>query len=184
MDRRRTDTRARIRSVALELFTDQGYDKTSMREIAERLGVTKAALYHHFPSKQDIVTDLFASLPEGIEEIITWAGTQRPGKRTREQILVRYGSLLHEVGRDMARFMYTNQPAFSQHPSAFTMREGMIRIANEMTAPHHNARDVFLARQALLTVGWSSAMMGDLDLNDDECYEASLEIARDLLDRI
>ena len=100
MDRRRTDTRARIRSVALELFTDQGYDKTSMREIAERLGVTKAALYHHFPSKQDIVTDLFASLPEGIEEIITWAGTQRPGKRTREQILVRYGSLLHEVGRE------------------------------------------------------------------------------------
>ena len=35
-------TRERIQAVALELFTEQGYEKTSLREIAERLGVTKA----------------------------------------------------------------------------------------------------------------------------------------------
>ena len=49
-------TRARIQDVALELFTEQGYEKTSLREIAERLGVTKAALYYHFKSKDEIVT--------------------------------------------------------------------------------------------------------------------------------
>src|SRR5437016_2198147 len=54
----RADTRQRIQSVALELFAGQGYDKTSLREIAERLGVTKAALYYHFKSKEDIVTSL------------------------------------------------------------------------------------------------------------------------------
>src|SRR5208283_2368424 len=52
---RRGDTRARIRHVALELFAEQGYERTSLREIAERLGVTKAALYYHFKSKEDIV---------------------------------------------------------------------------------------------------------------------------------
>jgi len=49
------DTRTRIQAVALELFTEQGYDATSLREIAERLGVTKAALYYHFKSKEEIV---------------------------------------------------------------------------------------------------------------------------------
>ncbi len=44
-----------MQKVALELFAEQGYEKTSLREIAERLGVTKAALYYHFKSKEDIV---------------------------------------------------------------------------------------------------------------------------------
>src|ERR1039457_770640 len=51
----RGDTRQRIQAVALELFAEQGYEKTSLREIAERLGVTKAALYYHFKSKEAIV---------------------------------------------------------------------------------------------------------------------------------
>jgi AcrR family transcriptional regulator len=184
MDGRRTDTRARIRTVAMELFTEQGYDKTSMREIAERLGVTKAALYYHFQTKQDIVDDLFVSLPEGIAEIVEWARQQPPGAETRDEILSRYGTLLHEVGRDMARFFYTNQATFGKQESAFNMREGMRVLSHEMTAPEHDARDVFHARQALLTVGWSSAMMGDLDLTDDECFEASLKLGRELLKQI
>ena len=52
------DTRQRILDVALDLFTEQGYDGTSLREIAEQLGVTKAALYYHFESKEDILMAL------------------------------------------------------------------------------------------------------------------------------
>ena len=55
---REPDTRSRIQEVALELFTEQGYEATSLREIAERLGVTKAALYYHFKTKDDIVCSL------------------------------------------------------------------------------------------------------------------------------
>ena len=40
---RSRDTRSRLRELALQLFAEQGYEKTSLREIAERLGVTKAA---------------------------------------------------------------------------------------------------------------------------------------------
>jgi AcrR family transcriptional regulator len=53
-----TDTRQRILDVALDLFTEQGYDGTSLRQIAEQLGVTKAALYYHFESKEDILMAL------------------------------------------------------------------------------------------------------------------------------
>jgi AcrR family transcriptional regulator len=55
-------TRERILNVALDLFSDKGYDGTSLREIAEQLGVTKAALYYHFASKEDILMALHMRL--------------------------------------------------------------------------------------------------------------------------
>src|ERR1700685_3312054 len=55
-------TRERILDSALELFTEQGYEKTSLRDIAERLGTTKAALYYHFERKQDILLELHLRL--------------------------------------------------------------------------------------------------------------------------
>ena len=47
-------TRERILDVALERFIRQGYAGTSLREIAEDLGFSKAALYYHYASKEDI----------------------------------------------------------------------------------------------------------------------------------
>ncbi|WP_322751832.1 MULTISPECIES: TetR/AcrR family transcriptional regulator [unclassified Frankia] len=50
------DTRDRILAVAVQLFNEQGYAGTSIRDIAERLSMTKAALYYHFASK-DMILD-------------------------------------------------------------------------------------------------------------------------------
>lgn len=52
------DTRTRIQDTAIALFRTQGFEKTSLREIADRLGVTKAALYYHFPSKTELIRSL------------------------------------------------------------------------------------------------------------------------------
>jgi AcrR family transcriptional regulator len=60
--RPRGSTRERILDVALELFAEHGYEQTSLREIAERLGVTKAALYFHFERKEDILFELHMRL--------------------------------------------------------------------------------------------------------------------------
>jgi hypothetical protein len=43
------DTRARILDAARTLFAERGYAGTSMRDLADALGMTKAALYYHFP---------------------------------------------------------------------------------------------------------------------------------------
>ena len=58
------DTRERILDVALDLFIEQGYDKTSLRQIAEPLGFTQAAIYYHFAAKQDLLVALHLRLHE------------------------------------------------------------------------------------------------------------------------
>jgi AcrR family transcriptional regulator len=60
--RPRGSTRDRILDIALELFAEQGYEQTSLREIAERLGLTKAALYFHFERKEDMLLALHMRL--------------------------------------------------------------------------------------------------------------------------
>lgn len=64
-----TQVRRRILEVALELFSTRGYDRTSLREISERLGFSKAALYYHFRAKADILTALAGDLIDQCETI-------------------------------------------------------------------------------------------------------------------
>ena len=52
------DTKERILETALELFAQNGYLGTSMNDIAGRLGFTKAALYKHYTSKQEILDSI------------------------------------------------------------------------------------------------------------------------------
>jgi AcrR family transcriptional regulator len=87
----KADTRDRILDVALELFTDQGFDGTSLREIAERLDVTKAALYYHFESKDDILLALHMRLHEFGREALLKMAKQEP------VTLTQWGELLDEV---------------------------------------------------------------------------------------
>ncbi|MFE9576499.1 TetR/AcrR family transcriptional regulator [Nocardia sp. NPDC006044] len=183
MDRRRSDMRERIRTVAMELFSERGYEKTSLREIAERLDVTKAALYYHFRTKEDIVVSLSDDLRRGIDDLVAWAEATPPSPDRAREILDRYGVLLHGIGRGMVRFMAENQPAFRELGINVGLRYQFKVLADLMTEPDRSPQAVFHARQALLTISWSTAMMGDLPLSDDECYAASAEIARDILAR-
>ncbi|GAA1898572.1 TetR/AcrR family transcriptional regulator [Asanoa iriomotensis] len=64
-------TRDRIREQALALFTDRGYAAASLREIADRVGITKASLYYHFPSKQDLLLAVVQPLLTQWRDIVT-----------------------------------------------------------------------------------------------------------------
>jgi AcrR family transcriptional regulator len=83
----KSDTRQRILSVALDLFTEQGYDGTSLREIAEQLGVTKAAIYYHFESKEDILMALHMRLHDFGRDALLLIGEQPVTLALWEQLL-------------------------------------------------------------------------------------------------
>jgi AcrR family transcriptional regulator len=108
----RPDTRARIQQVAVELFTEHGYDGTSLREIAERLEVTKAALYYHFKSKEDIVASLMEDYAQKMDALIAWGREQPRNARTRRELLNRYVDIVAESGQ-VFRMLHQNQAAVS-----------------------------------------------------------------------
>ena len=58
------DTKERILETALELFAQSGYLGTSMNDIAKQLGITKAALYKHYASKQEILDRIVERMNE------------------------------------------------------------------------------------------------------------------------
>ena len=58
METREKNTKERILEEALKLFSQSGYMGTSMTDIAAELGVTKAALYKHYKSKQEILESI------------------------------------------------------------------------------------------------------------------------------
>ena len=55
-------TRSALLVAARRLFTEHGYAATSTNEIVERAGVTRGALYHHFPAKYDLFRAVFEQL--------------------------------------------------------------------------------------------------------------------------
>lgn len=59
-----SDTKERILQKSLEMFAENGYKGTNLRELALSLGLSKSALYRHFESKEDIWNALMARVEE------------------------------------------------------------------------------------------------------------------------
>ena len=64
MEIKEKNTKDKILEEALKLFAQSGYMGTSMNDIASKLGVTKAALYKHYKSKQEILDSIIDKMNE------------------------------------------------------------------------------------------------------------------------
>ncbi len=80
-----TTTRDRILEEAAKLFTEKGYEATSVQDIAQALGLSKAALYHHFRSKEEILAEISLLALEGLLRAGEKAlGTEDPREALRQ----------------------------------------------------------------------------------------------------
>ncbi|MDG4664172.1 TetR/AcrR family transcriptional regulator [Mycobacterium sp. 236(2023)] len=77
--------RERVLDAALELFSDHGVSGTSLQMIADRLGVTKAAVYYQFHSKDDIALAVVKPVFDDIEHLLRIADTL-PTTETRRSV--------------------------------------------------------------------------------------------------
>ncbi len=174
------DTRQRIQSVALELFAEQGYDKTSLREIAERLGVTKAALYYHFKSKEDIVTSLVEDFFGQIDGLIEWGRTQPGTPASRAEVLSRYFAIVAD-GMDVFRMLQQNQATVNTLAAAKNrselFRERMHALVALLTEPDAPLTDQLRAAVALSSVSFGCMLFADRAADREELREAVLDIA-------
>lgn len=83
----RGEARQRVLDAALDLFTQHGISGTSLQMIADHLGVTKAAIYYQFHSKDDIVLALIEAPLADLQETLRIARGQR-SRRERSQTLL------------------------------------------------------------------------------------------------
>ena len=99
-DARRTDTRERILEVAARLFSERGFAGTSIRDIADALGVTKAALYYHFPSKDAILGEIVAQPLAAVRAVLT-APHRLTDRAGREKFIRKAVEALSSCGPEM-----------------------------------------------------------------------------------
>lgn len=71
------NTKSEIISAALDLFSTQGFEATSISQIADAVGIRKASLYSHFESKQAILDALIRQVLEGYEKQSVLAKSKR-----------------------------------------------------------------------------------------------------------
>ncbi|MFC8240129.1 TetR/AcrR family transcriptional regulator [Streptomyces chartreusis] len=178
--RRRGNTRQRIQDVALGLFAEQGYEKTSLREIAERLDVTKAALYYHFKTKEEIIVSLFEDLTKPIEELIDWGRQQPHTLETKQEIVRRYSEALAGAS-PLFRFMQENQATVRELSIGETFKDRMLGMRDIIIDPDADLVDQVRCISALFTMHAGMFVMKDLEGDPEEKRKAILEVATDLI---
>ena len=178
--RRRGNTRQRIQEVALELFAEQGYEKTSLREIAERLDVTKAALYYHFKTKEEIIVSLFEDLTKPIEELIEWGRRQPHTLATKQEIVRRYGQALQDAA-PLFRFMQENQAAIRELRIGDMFKTKMLGLRDILIDPDADLVDQVRCISALFTLHAGMHILQEVESDPGKRREAVLEVAVDLI---
>ncbi|MEW9549187.1 TetR/AcrR family transcriptional regulator [Nonomuraea sp. NPDC050783] len=179
---RRTDTRERIQQVALELFAERGYDKTTLQEVAERLEITRPALYYHFRTKEDILASVVDRLVESMDELTAWAKEQPATAEARKEILGRIAGLLEDQWRPLFRFAQVNQGVMGHLPAGERMQQGLIGMLSVLSAPGDDPVRRFEARLAVLAVVLGTVPFPlELDLPEEQRAAVAMEVATKLI---
>jgi AcrR family transcriptional regulator len=89
-------TRATIRSAAMELFEAQGFDKTTVDEIAQRSGVSQRTVFRYFPSKRSVLLDFERALNDAFRDAIRESPPSTLTLDAVEHVLLCWAELLQK----------------------------------------------------------------------------------------
>ncbi|WP_405057911.1 TetR/AcrR family transcriptional regulator [Kribbella sp. NBC_01505] len=102
MSRWEPGARERLVLAAVDLFTEQGYDATTVAQIAERAGVTKSTFFRHFPDKRE----LLSAGQEALSQLLTEGVTEAPSDATPLEAvaagLARAATVMGPMNRELA----------------------------------------------------------------------------------
>ena len=107
-----SDSRQEILRAAARLFQQQGYDATSMSDVAAALKLSKGGLYHHFQSKDEILFNLMDHAMNITQERVLdrVAGIADPEERLRKLIQLHIAVVLGERDREITVMLHENHP--------------------------------------------------------------------------
>jgi len=126
-------TRERILTTALRLFSEQGYESTSLQRLADELGFTKGALYYHFRSKDDLLTSLVADSVNDLEALRDSAQDLDDGQRSHA-ILRGYIDLIVK-NRDLINLLVTERTLQTLPAMAGRIRAAQDGVVRALAGP-------------------------------------------------
>ncbi|WP_432891075.1 TetR/AcrR family transcriptional regulator [Kribbella sp. CA-245084] len=179
MPRQRTgDTRARIQQAALELFAERGMQQTSLRDIADRLGVTKPALYYHFASREDLLNSLVEPMIADFEAYA--AAQQAAAPIAPRELLGSYFDLAYRH-RKLIQLAIRDLSVLHELNLADRFIEWRGTLATLLIGTEPSLSDVVRCMVALGGLSDCAVMLDHVPV--DELREASVEAAYDSLGR-
>jgi AcrR family transcriptional regulator len=175
-------TRQRILDAALTLFAEKGYEATSMREISQQLGITKAALYYHFDSKADIVRAMLADTEQQVTGLVEWARTQPGTPELRREVLNRWSDIMQARGLAAFRFVVANRQVIDElMPEHGGMQHCLGELYDVLAPPGASAEDQLRTRLALMSINMAGFAGADIDAEEPEILAAARRLALELL---
>jgi AcrR family transcriptional regulator len=170
----------RVITAALDLFSLHGVGGTSLQMIADEIGVTKAAVYHQYKTKDEIVLAAAESELRRLEVVIAAAESESSAKRARDSLIAGIVDLAIARGRTPSTIL--NDPAivgfFAEHEE---FRDVMHRLRHILIG--NDTRPEARVRTAMLIAAISGAVMHPFvtDLDDELVRSELLRLARRFL---
>jgi AcrR family transcriptional regulator len=176
----RSAAQTRIIAAALALFARHGVGGTSLQMIADEIGVTKAAVYHQFKTKEEIVVAAAEAELVKVAAVIHVAEAERSAKQARDTALAGIVDLAVD-GRHTVGSILSDPVAASSFADNDMFRDVMHRLGRLLigddTGPEARIRT------ATLIAAISGAVLHPLvaDLDDDTLRAELLRLARRFL---
>jgi AcrR family transcriptional regulator len=175
-----TTAQSRIITAALDLFARHGVGGTSLQMIADQIGVTKAAVYHQYRTKDEIVLAAAGAELGRLQAVVDAAETERSAKRARDALVSGIVDLAVQRRRTVSTILGDPVIAgFFADQDAF--REVMHRLRRLLVGD--DASPEAGVRTAMLLAAISGAVMHPfvVDLDDHTLRDELVRLARRFL---
>jgi AcrR family transcriptional regulator len=176
-----TDTRSAILSKAAELFSTKGYAGSSMSDLAEELGLSKAAIYHHFESKERLLRELMDSTFKELEALII-KNEGIPLDEIDVHDLLRSFTEITYSHREVIRLVLSELPA-EMKAKGHKGHQYVIRLRRLLAGEKPSVERLLRAKAAIMIIatGILPLRFGKGRQNADPDVEILLAIATDAL---
>jgi AcrR family transcriptional regulator len=177
------DTRSAIREAALRLFLANGVEQTSLREVADEVGINKASLYYHYESKADLLAAVVAPLLFVMRDVADGLAATPHDEAGVRNLLHRYlvGLLNHRAEGSL--FV---RDAAAMSAALGSMLPELMDLSNRihlwLAGPGASAEDAVRAIAAVQVLGTALTAGAQVpDATDDELARVLLDAAMNVL---
>lgn len=126
--------RAQIVADAMQMFASEGYGDTSLRDIAERVGVSKSTLLHHYPSKELLLSAVLAARDDSIQSRPSYRPATRPVEELRNLPLGAADNAAGEPGLIEVYAVLSCEAVPEGHPAHAYFADRFTRVIDHFSA--------------------------------------------------